>query len=83
MLFILSIKESKIKADKGLKLVSDNQLYDPYYITPNEIMEIWRAKGYISTEMPQPTPEPTMESLTTMMLQMQRSISQLQQEKNN
>lgn len=73
---------SKIKEDKGLKLVSDNQIYEPYYITANEIMEIWRAKGYISTEMPQPTPEPTMESLTTMMSQMQRSIIQLQQEKN-
>lgn len=73
---------SKVKEDKGLKLVSDNKIYEPYYITANEIMEIWRAKGYISTEMPQPTPEPTMESLTTMMSQMQRSISQLQQEKN-
>lgn len=74
---------SKIRADRGLKLVSDNQIYEPYYITADEIVEIWKAKGYISTEMPQPTPEPTMESLTSMMSQMQRSISQLQQEKNN
>jgi hypothetical protein len=29
-----------------------------------------------------PTPEPTMESLTTMMAQMQRSISNLQQNNN-
>ncbi len=73
---------SKIKADKGLKLISDNQIYEPYTVDANEILEIWRAKAYISTELPQPTPEPTMESLTAMMTQMQRSISQLQPDKN-
>ncbi len=73
---------SKIKPDKGLKLVSDNQVYEPYYINAAEIIEIWKAKAFISTELPQPTPEPTMESLTSMMAQMQRSISQLQQDKN-
>ncbi|RKD13872.1 transcriptional regulator [Pelobium manganitolerans] len=73
---------SKIRADKGLKLISDNPVYQAYHIMPEEIMEIWRAKAYISTELPQPTPEPTMESLTAMMSQMQRSISQLQQDKN-
>ncbi|MFC5285279.1 helix-turn-helix domain-containing protein [Pedobacter alpinus] len=73
---------SKIKQDKGLKLVSDNQVYDPYYVNADEILEIWKAKAFISTELPQPTPEPTMESLTSMMAQMQRSISQLQHDKN-
>ncbi|MDA9554596.1 LexA family transcriptional regulator [Pelobium sp.] len=73
---------NKIKSDKGLKLVSDNPIYDPYFVSVDDIMEIWKAKAFISTELPQPTPEPTMESLTTMMAQMQRSISQLQENKN-
>ena len=74
---------SKLKADKGLKLVSDNTVYEPYFVAADDIVEIWKAKAYISTELPQPTPEPTMESLTSMMAQMQKSISQLQNDKNN
>lgn len=72
---------SKLKQDKGLKLVSDNPVYEPYYVLADDIVEIWKAKAYISTELPQPNPEPTMESLTSMMAQMQRSISQLKTEK--
>jgi transcriptional regulator with XRE-family HTH domain len=73
---------AKLKADKGLKLVSDNPTYDPYFVPVEDIMEIWKAKAYISTDLPHPNPEPTMESLTTMMAQMQRSISQLKDDKN-
>jgi hypothetical protein len=47
-----------------------------------DIVEIWKAKAFISTDLPQPTPEPTMESLTTMMSQMQKSISELKKNEN-
>jgi transcriptional regulator with XRE-family HTH domain len=73
---------SKLKQDKGLKLVSDNPIYDPYYVMAEEIVEIWKAKAFISTDLPQPAPEPTMESLTTMMSQMQKSISELKKNEN-
>ncbi len=69
---------SKFKADKGFKLSSDNPVYEPYHIAADDILEIWKAKAYISTELPQPAPEPTMENLTSMMAQMQKSIVQLQ-----
>ncbi|ADY51774.1 helix-turn-helix domain protein [Pseudopedobacter saltans DSM 12145] len=72
---------SKFKPEKGIKLSSDNQVYEPYTIVTEDILEIWQAKAFISTELPQPTPEPTMESLTSMMAQMQKSIVQLQQGK--
>jgi transcriptional regulator with XRE-family HTH domain len=68
----------KFKETKKLKLVSDNPVYEPYEISGEDVLEIWKAKGYISTHLPEPTPEPTMESLTNMMAQMQRSISKLQ-----
>jgi transcriptional regulator with XRE-family HTH domain len=68
---------AKFKEDKGLKLVSDNKVYDSYWIVSGDILEVWKAKAYISTEFPQPMQEPTMESLTSMMAQMQKSISQL------
>ncbi|WP_179413433.1 XRE family transcriptional regulator [Mucilaginibacter sp. E4BP6] len=70
---------SKFKADKKLKLISDNPVYEPYEISGEDVLELWKAKAYISTQMPLPAPEPTMESLTSMMAQMQRSISNLQQ----
>ena len=65
----------KYKEDKGLKLVSDNKTYEPYWVPADEILEIWKAKAYISTQLPEPNPEPTMETLTAMMAQMQKTIS--------
>jgi transcriptional regulator with XRE-family HTH domain len=70
---------NKFKENKKLTLVSDNPVYEPYEVFGEDILEIWKAKGYISTNLPTPTPEPTLESLTAMMAQMQRSISNLQQ----
>jgi len=67
----------KYKENKKLKLISDNPVYEPYEINGEDVLEIWKAKAYISTHMPMPTPEPTMESLTSMMTQMQRSIANL------
>ena len=65
----------KYKDDKGLKLVSDNKVYEPYWVAPNDILEVWKAKAYIATEFPEPTAEPTIESLTAMMSQMQKTIN--------
>ncbi|RFZ84577.1 LexA family transcriptional regulator [Mucilaginibacter terrenus] len=69
---------NKFKENKKLKLISDNPVYDPYEISGEDILEIWKAKAFLSTQLPEPTPEPTMESLTSMMAQMQRSIAGLQ-----
>jgi transcriptional regulator with XRE-family HTH domain len=68
---------NKFKDNKKLKLVSDNPVYEPYEINGEDVLEIWKAKAYISTHMPLPAAEPTMESLTSMMAQMQRSIAKL------
>lgn len=68
---------NRFKESKELKLISDNKVYDPYSIPADDILEIWKAKAYISTSLPEPTPEPTMETLTNMMSQMQKTIAQL------
>ncbi|MBB2148493.1 XRE family transcriptional regulator [Pedobacter gandavensis] len=68
---------NKFKENKELKLVSDNKLYDPYTISSDDILEIWKAKAFISSALPEPTPEPSIETLSSMMAQMQKSISQL------
>ncbi|WP_113634748.1 MULTISPECIES: XRE family transcriptional regulator [Pedobacter] len=68
---------NKFKEDRELKLVSDNKIYDAYSVPADDILEIWKAKAYLSTSLPEPTPEPTIETLSNMMAQMQKSISQL------
>lgn len=68
---------NRFKENKELKLISDNKVYDPYTIPADDILEIWKAKAYISSTLPDPTPEPTIETLSAMMSQMQKSISQL------
>lgn len=68
---------NKFKEDRELKLISDNKVYDPYSVPADDILEIWKAKAYLSTSLPEPTPEPTIETLSNMMAQMQKSISQL------
>ena len=73
---------NKFKENKKLTLISDNPVYEPYEINGEDILEIWKAKAYISTHLPLPSPEPTMESLTSMMAQMQRSIANLQGNNN-
>jgi hypothetical protein len=65
------------KENKTLKLISDNPVYEPYTIPTEDVVEVWKANAYISTEFPQPSPEPSLESLTHMMAQMQKSISTL------
>lgn len=64
----------KFKEEKGLKLLSDNQSYDAYWVSTEHILEVWKAKAFISTELPEPSPEPTMETLTSMMAQMQKAM---------
>lgn len=73
---------NRYRENKSIKLISDNSVYDPYQVQAEDILEIWKAKAYISTSFPDPAPEPTMESLTSMMAQMQKSIAQINQSKN-
>ena len=70
----------KFKEEKGLKLLSDNKVYEPYWVETPDILEIWKAKAFISTEFPEPTAEPSLETLTTMMVQMQKTISGMKTE---
>lgn len=73
---------NKFKENKSLKLISDNPVFDPYTIATEDVLEIWKSKAYISTVFPEPASEPTMESLTSMMAQMQKSIAQLKTSNN-
>lgn len=73
---------NRVKENKTLKLISDNPVYEPYSIQADELLEIWKAKAFISTHFPEPAPEPTLETLTNMVSQMQKSISNLDKNRN-
>lgn len=68
---------NKFKENKLLKLISDNPVYEPYSIPGTDVLEIWKAKAFISTHFPEPSPEPSLETLTSLVSQMQKSISNL------
>jgi len=68
---------NKFKENKELKLISDNKMYDPYAIASEDILEIWKAKAYFTTSLPDAAPDPSIETLTQMMSQMQKSLQNL------
>src|SRR5690606_6054864 len=55
----------KYRDGKGLKLVSDNKEYDPYWVESADILEVWKAKAFMSTEFPEPFPENSIEGLAS------------------
>ncbi|HLT41686.1 MAG TPA: LexA family transcriptional regulator [Sphingobacteriaceae bacterium] len=71
----------KFKGDKGLKLLSDNKVYEPFWVETEDILEIWAAKAFISTDFPEVNSEPSLENLTSMMAEMQRNIANLKADK--
>jgi transcriptional regulator with XRE-family HTH domain len=71
----------KFKTEKGLKLLSDNKTYEPFWVSTEDILEIWGAKAFISTDFPEPNPEPSLENITSMMAEMQKNIANLKAEK--
>lgn len=44
--------KNEIKDNKELILKSDNKEYDPYSISITEILEVWKAKGVLSFDVP-------------------------------
>jgi transcriptional regulator with XRE-family HTH domain len=71
----------KFKREKGLKLLSDNKVYEPFWVDTEDILEVWSAKAFISTDFPEPTPEPSLENITSMMAEMQKNIANLKSDK--
>ena len=43
-----------LSGENQLRLKSDNQEYEPYTIETSSVLEIWRAIGFLSFELPEP-----------------------------
>ena len=64
-----------------LFLVSDNSSYTPYEIDADDVIEIWESKAFISTKFPDENSKSslTLESLATIVLDLQKEIIQLKE----
>ena len=66
--------------EKGkLFLVSDNKSYDAYELDPEEVLEIWEAKAFISLEFPDPQSagELSMDQLANMIGNLRSDVERL------
>ncbi len=64
------------KKGDQLLLQSDNPEYAPYTIPLFELMEVWKALGYISFELPDPK-EAALNKLHNLMMDMKNDISKM------
>ena len=62
-------------------MVSDNEAYSPYEVTPEEVLEIWEAKAYISLAFPDPSDKSdmTIDKLANIVLDLQREVIKLKE----
>jgi transcriptional regulator with XRE-family HTH domain len=44
--------ENQVAQENCLRLISDNKEYQPYALPANEVLEVWRAKGVLSFDLP-------------------------------
>ncbi len=68
---------NRLKEQKSLLLKSDNKAYEPYPISVDDIMEVWKAKAFISTSFPEPEQEMSISQLTNIMMEMQKKINSI------
>jgi len=47
-------KRLSIQEDHKIKLISDNLIYKPYYISSDDIIELWESIGFFSYDLPKP-----------------------------
>jgi transcriptional regulator with XRE-family HTH domain len=65
-------------------LVSDNRQYSPYELKPNDILEIWEAKAFISVDFNDPNMESadvSVNELASMVLELKKEVSTLRSPK--
>jgi len=61
-------------------LVSDNEHYKPYEVKGEDILEIWEAKAFISTDFPNPKDKSkpiSLEDISKMIVELRSEIIRL------
>ena len=65
----------------NLMLKSDNPKFTPYSIPKNDILELWKVVGYISTEMPDPK-DIMLNKIRHLYTELQAELAKLQENTN-
>lgn len=60
-----------------LLLKSDNTAYDPYTVAVGRVVEVWKAVGVISFELPNPEKNPGLPQITTLLMDLKREVEEL------
>lgn len=66
---------NRIDENKSLRLVSDNPAYSPYEVKIQDIVEVWKAKQFISSNFPDP--EMSMQKLAGIVMDLQKEVIRL------
>ena len=64
--------------DKNILLASDNKEYEPYYVALADIREIWKAKGVLSFNLPEPEQK---DDVMEMLTQIKEDLDHLKKQK--
>lgn len=64
-----------LEEKKELLLKSDNREFDPYTVEADKILEVWKAVGYTSFQLPDGNYQPVgMQELTQLVMEMKRDL---------
>lgn len=63
-----------------LMLKSDNPEYEPYSIEAEEVLEVWKALGYTSFDLPEATPSGDFNKLKDVVMQLKNDVEYLKRE---
>lgn len=70
--------KNRLESEQVIELKSDNTLYPTFSIPAEDIMEVWKAKGIISFDLPQPEQSDIqLSKMNSMLLQLQQEMQQL------
>lgn len=63
---------NRLDEEKRLRLVSDNPSYSPYEVAISDVMEVWKAKVFISSAFPDP--EMSIQKLASIVMDLQKEV---------
>ena len=71
-------------SEKGkLFLVSDNRVYSPYEVEPDDVTEIWEAKAYISVDFTDPamdkSSDMSVDQLASMVMELKGEVARMKE----
>ncbi len=67
---------------QSLELKSDNPEYETYFIDGNQLLEVWKAKAFLSFDLPtEQNTSSKVDELSQMMLELKKEVNQLKSEK--